>query len=97
MTLAISVYCRKCGAKILSIVFDKPSVAKASDHGETANTPIPTDSWTYTMIKRTVSRVNTCPNCKRKLPRDPLVRAEVLFGDWGVPSQEDGKYIEYFI
>jgi len=36
-----------------------------------------------------------CPNCRRQIHPDPLIRAEILHEDWGETSNEDNTVVYY--
>lgn len=50
------------------------------------------DSWLSTKLR---DRRLNCPNCKREIHADPLVRAELLFAEWSGREGEDA--VVYFV
>lgn len=51
------------------------------------------DSWLSDKLR---GRHLVCPNCKRQIEPDPLIRADVLFSDWSDDPEAD-KTIVYYI
>jgi len=51
------------------------------------------DSWLSEKLR---GRNLVCPNCKRRIQPDPLIRGEVLFSDWS-DDPEENKTIVYYV
>lgn len=50
------------------------------------------DSWLSDNLR---GRNLVCPNCKRRIQSDPLIRGEVLFSDWNDDSDENMTIVYY--
>jgi len=50
------------------------------------------DSWLSDNLR---GRNLVCPNCKRRIQPDPLIRGEVLFSDWNDDSDENMTIVYY--
>ena len=83
MVFPFELYCNKCGACVLRarVSHDK-SEAALTFFGD----DVKVDSWLSTKLRE---RRLTCPNCKREINADPLVRAELLFAEWSGKEGED--------
>jgi hypothetical protein len=82
------LYCRKCGSKILSL-----RVESSEELVNTFRNDMVVDSWLSDKLR---NRDLVCPNCRRQIQPDPLIRADVLFSDWGDEPEAD-KTIVYYI
>jgi hypothetical protein len=82
LVFPFELYCNQCGSCILRarIAHEQSEVALAFFDDDAK-----VDSWLSTKLRE---KQLTCPNCKREIHADPLVRAELLFAEW---SGKDGQ------
>jgi len=87
MVFPFELYCKKCGSMVLSLRANSSQELISvfqSDMG--------VDSWLSDKLR---GRDLVCPNCKRRIQPDPLIRADVLFSDWSDDSKADGTVVYY--
>jgi hypothetical protein len=90
MAFPFELYCKQCGSRILSFTPADP----VADMLQVFQGESSVDSWLSDQIR---AHSTSCPGCGRKLQADPLVRAEVMFGDWNDNSDEKSKSIIFYI
>jgi hypothetical protein len=87
MVFPFDLLCKECG----SIIFSRRTGA-----GEILIDSLQNDlevaSWLSENLR---GRKLICPKCKRLIPPDPLVRADVFFADWGKTSKQDSTIVYY--
>jgi len=81
------LYCRKCGARILS-----HRLTQFEELVEILQNDMAIDSWLSATLQE---KQLFCPGCGRKVRPDPLIRADVLFSDWADESQADRTVVYY--
>lgn len=90
MVFPFELYCKKCGSMILSI----QSTGPVTDMLKTFGQEVSIDSWISNKLQ---GRLFRCPNCRRLIMTDPLVRGEVMFGDWDDSSGENSSPIIFYV
>lgn len=87
MVFPFELFCRECGSLVFSV---------RSDGAERLMNAFQADlgvaSWLSENLR---GRKLVCPRCKRKIEPDPLVRADVLFSEWGESSEADRTIVYY--
>jgi DNA-directed RNA polymerase subunit RPC12/RpoP len=90
MVFPFELYCRKCGSMILSLESGGP----LTDMMKIVEQGVSIDSWISNRLR---GRSVRCPNCGRAVSTDPLVRGEVMFGEWGDSSGEKASPIVFYV
>jgi hypothetical protein len=90
MVFPFELYCRVCGSMILRI----QSSGSATDMLKAFEEEESVESW---ISNRLLGRPFRCPNCRRKISADPLVRGEVVFGEWGDESGEKASPVIFYV
>ena len=90
MVFPFELLCRECGTLIIS----RRTSARARDKElfDSLEADLAVASWLSDNLR---VRKLICPNCRRRVQPDPLVRASVIDGDWGQPSKEDDIIVYY--
>jgi len=52
------------------------------------------ESW---ISRRLLGRPFRCPHCRRTITADPLVRGEVVFGEWGDNLDEKASPVIFYV
>jgi hypothetical protein len=90
MVLPFQIYCKKCGSMIISFKSSGP----VTDILGIFEQEVSIDSW---ISNRLQGRALRCPNCRRVVIADPLVRSEVMFADWDDSSAKDASPIIFYV
>ena len=90
MVFPFELYCKACGGMILSSRGD----GSATDIWGMFEEEESVDSW---ITNKLLGRGFRCPHCRRTIASDPLVRAEVLFGEWGDTAAAGSSQIIFYV
>jgi len=83
--------------RVLSLV-DRASIGKGPSQQLLDQTGLlDVDLIPHPTIMHMLDKIMKCPNCRRTILRRALVRADVLFGDWGRTPSENEKRIEFYV
>ena len=93
----VIIYCKKCGAEVLSLADRAPKENSPSRRPSNQTGLLDVDMIPHAAILSMMSKVTRCPNCRRTILRTALVRADVLFGEWTPPDPEEEKRIEFYV
>jgi len=88
MVLPFELYCSECGSEIASFT-PKPD---SSELLSVLQEEMSVDSW---LSEKLQGRLKRCPNCGRQLQSSPLVRADVVFGEWADDAELSKRIIFY--
>jgi hypothetical protein len=90
MVLPFELFCKVCGGMILSLRGggSATDMLKAFEEEESV------ESW---ISNRLLGRPFRCPHCKRMITADPLVRGEVVFGEWSDNLDEKTSPVIFYI
>ncbi len=69
----------------------------SSIHAREASESLLSDSSSYAIAMDRINRISRCPNCQKRIARNPLVRADILFSDWGSTRKAGEKAVEFYI
>jgi hypothetical protein len=90
MVFPFELYCKVCGGMILSSKGDGSPTDMLRMFEEEESV----DSW---ITNKLLGHGFRCPHCKRMIAADPLIRAEVLFGEWGDTSGAGTSQIIFYV
>ena len=90
MVFPFELYCKKCGGMILSF----QSGDSVEDMLKLFEKEASVDSWISNRLR---GRPFRCPHCRRAIIGDPLVRGEVMFGEWSDSPDEKTSPIIFYV
>jgi hypothetical protein len=88
MVFPFELYCKKCGVMILS----SSGRDSLKDLVNTFEKDASIDSWISDKLR---SRPFRCPHCRRLITTDPLIRGDVMFGEWSGSGEVASPIIFY--
>jgi hypothetical protein len=90
MVFPFELFCRACGGMILSL----HGGGAVADMLKTFEEEESVESW---ISNRLLGRPFRCPHCGRTITADPLVRGEVVFGEWGDNLEEKASPVIFYV
>ena len=84
MILPFELYCRRCGCRLIGVAEEL-----ALSHGETSTEAVISENVRGRTIK--------CANCGRVVTTDVMVRADVIFSEWGENGNEKAKAATFYV
>jgi len=90
MVFPFELYCRVCGGMIFSI----PGPGSVTDMLKAFEEEESVESW---ISNRLLGRPFRCPHCRRTITADPLVRGEVVFGEWSDNLDEKASPVIFYV
>ena len=76
------------------MILSSQSIGPVSDILGVFEQELSIDSW---VSNRLQGRALRCPNCRRVVITDPLVRSEVMFADWDDSSGQNAPPIVFYV